>query len=540
MRSVIAPAIALVRLLAACACAGGIAACATARTAPEYSGTLVIATPQEPISLNPLYLEGVLAYTIGELGYSYLTNYDSRGKLVPDVATVVPTRANGGISRDGRRVTYHLRRDVTWQDGVPLSSRDVAFTYRAILNPANAVASRYGYDRVASVETPDPYTAVVRLKQPFSPIVSNFFGGDSNYPILPAHLLAMFSSLNQVAYNQAPIGSGPYRMTKWAHGDRLDLSSNDHYYRGKPAIRRISLHFIADSSTATNELLTREVDATFFADASKIATLRRVPAHHVVVTPVPYFYAMPFNLTDPVLKQLAVRRAFALAIDRRALVDKVTHGLYDPDTGMRGLFTWAFDPHAGTVAYDPPRARAVLARAGWLVGPDGIRMKNGQRLELQLAFFGGSDIEAEFVPPIVEAERDVGIAVTTKRYSREEFLAFDGPLNRGRFQVGLYAYQASFDPDASWLLACAQRSPHGFNHARYCNPAVDRALAAGIATFDRSARRRAYDFVQRRILADLPYDFLCQVSEVDVIPNRLQGYDRPLLAPYDSVAHWRW
>lgn len=535
------PAILLARTVLACAVAAAPAACSkSAAPVLRHPGTFVVATPQEPVSLNPLYLEGLLGYTIGELGYSYLTNYDSHGNVVADAAAAVPTFRNGGIARDGRRITYRLRHDLTWQDGVPLSAKDVAFTYRAIMNPANTVPSRFGYDRVASVVAPDPYTVIVRLNRPYSPIVTNFFGGDSNYPILPAHLLASYPNLNRVAYNAAPVGSGPYRFAKWARGDRLDAVAYDRYYAGKPGLKRVSLHFVHDSSTTINELLTGEADATFFADVSQIATLRKIPGRRIVVTPVPYFYALAFNVTDPLLKDAAVRRAFALAVDRRTLVEKAAHGLYDAATGMRGLFTWAFDPRANALPYNPRRAAALLARDGWAMGADGVRTKGGRRLELQLDFYNGSDIASEFVPLIAAQERAAGIAVTTRGYSREEFRARDGPLVRGTFQVALYSYQSAYDPDASWLLACSQREPNGFNDARYCNPAVDRALQRGVVAFGRNARRRAYRFVQRQLLADMPYAFLCQVSEIDVIPAGLKGYARPLLSPYVSIARWRW
>ena len=252
------------------------------------------------------------------------------------------------------------------------------------------------------------------------------------------------------------------------------------YYGGRPAIARISLRFIHDPSTTINQLLTNEVDATFFADASKIAALRAIPHHRIVVTPVPYFYTLSFNVTDPLAKDVAVRRAFALAIDRRALVAKVTHGLYDADTGMRGLFTWAFDPHADGPPYDPQRAQVLLARAGWVTGTDGIRVKKGRRLQLQLAFRTGSGVAAGFASLIVEDERAVGIEVTTKSYSPEEFWALDGPLSQGRFQVAVASYQSDYDPDASWLLSCDRRAPGGANYARYCDPAVDRALQLGV------------------------------------------------------------
>ncbi|MGB6518391.1 MAG: peptide ABC transporter substrate-binding protein, partial [Candidatus Cybelea sp.] len=436
-----------------------VTACVKAGPPLSHRGTLVIAVLQEPASLNPLYLQGGIAHAISELSYSYLTNYDSNGNVVPRVALTVPSLTNGGISPDGKRIVYHLRRDVSWQDGATLNSRDVIFTYRAIMDPLNAVPSRYGYDRVASVAAPNPYTVILKLKRRFSPIVENFFGGDSNYPILPAHLLAKYAGLDRVAYNAAPIGSGPYRFVRWVRGDRLEMSANPRYYAARPEIGRISLRFIHDPSTTINQLLTNEVDATFSADVSKIAALRSIPHHRIVITPIPSFCALSFNLTDPIAKNLAVRQAFALAIDRHALVAKVAHGVYDADTPMRGLFTWAFDRHPGGLPYDPWRAKALLTKDGWVAGADGMRIKNGRRLELQLAVRAGSDVEAGFVSLIVEGERAVGIDVIAKRYSREDFGAPNGPLTQGRFQVALVTYLSTYDPDASWLLSCSERAP---------------------------------------------------------------------------------
>ena len=177
--------------------------------------------------------------------------------------------------------------------------------------------------------------------------------------------------------------------------------------------------------------------------------------------------------------------------------------------------------------YAPRRARELLAKDGWITGADGIRVKNGRRLQVQLAFRTGSNVAAGFALLIVEYERGVGIEVTTKRYSPEEFLGQDGPLSQGRFQVALVSYQSNYDPDASWLLSCDQRAPSGGNYARYCDPAVDRALRLGIHVPARAARRRAYSFVQRQLITDVPYDVLCQLSEVDVLPLRLQGYESP-------------
>ena len=503
------------------------------------ANTLVVAFP-EPRSLNPLFLEGIFALEIGEFGFSYLTNYDPDGAIVPEVAREVPTIANDGISADGKCITFHLRRGVLWQDGVPLTSRDVVFTYRAVMNPLNAIASRYPFDKISSVEAPDSYTVIVRTRRPYSPLVPMFFGGDSNYPILPAHILASHMSLNRVAFNAAPIGSGPYRFGPWLRGDRIILAANPTYHGGKPAIDRIDLRFMSDSSTIVNQLSTGEIDATFFADPSKITALRQIPDHRVVVTPVPWVYLLDFNLADHVIGDAKVRRAFALGIDRPAAIRKAFHGLYDARAGMRGLFNWAFDPRAGNIPYAPAAAAALLASDGWIAGADGIRAKAGRRLAVRLIDYTGIQAEDELATIVAAEERAVGIEVTRQRYSRQEFFSSTGPLYSKHYQVSLYSIQPSWDPDVSWQFDCDQRPPNGFNTASYCNRAVDRALAHAVTVFDRTSRSRDYSFVQRQVLKDLPYYFLCQMSEVDVIPARLRGFERPLLSPFNSVARWHY
>lgn len=517
------------------------AACTHTAGGPQSgaSNTLTVAIQREPISLDPLLEEGVDAYAFSELLFSYLTNYGSNGEIVGDLASEVPSPKNGGVSSDGRKLTFHLRHGVRWQDGTPFTSRDVVFTYRAIMNPANNVPTRFGYDRITSIAAPDPYTVTIALKRAYSPIISAFFGGDSNYPVLPAHLLAGVRSVNSASFNAAPVGTGPYRLQRWDRGDRLVLTANASYYAGRPHIDKLVLPVIPNGSTAINELQSGELDAAFLLDASRIEQLRAIPHRRVVVTPVPYFYALGFNLEDPILRDPAVRHAFALAIDRPTLVRKITHGVYNADTAMRGLFTWAYDPHVQQPPYDPARAAALLEKDGWIAGANGIRTKNGRPLRLVLSLPIGSGITTRFATAIAAAEHAIGIDVTLHQYDRTQFVSVEGPWMQGRYQVSLYDYQGAYDPDASWLLACDQRAPHGFNDTRYCDAEVDAMLARGATSYDPATRVAAYSAVQRRIAEQLPLIFLCQISEVDVIPENLRGFRAPLLSPFLSVASWR-
>jgi peptide/nickel transport system substrate-binding protein len=524
-------------LFFSCLLAGVAAGCAH-RSAALPSEQLVVATLGEPASLNPLYLEGTDASDIRALAYSFLTTYDAGGDVIADAAAFVPTLANGGISRDGKHVVYHLRRDIKWQDGRRLTARDVAFTYSAIVNPANVIPSRSGYDHIARVRALDDYTVAADLTRPQAAFVTNFFGGDSNYGILPAHLLARYPNLNRVAFNELPIGSGPYRFTKWARGDRIDLEANDGYYGTKPRIKHLRIRIVRDEATIVNELITHEADATFSSPPATYGAIRSLPHHRVIVSLNPTFAALLFNVTDSLMRQRSMRLALASAIDRRALVAKAVLGLDDADSGMRGMFTWAYDARAGAIAYDPVRARSLLTNEGWLRGSDGIRVKSGRRLEVQLVFSTATFGRTPVVPMLIQDARAVGIDLYAKSNAPSAYGALDSPLATGRFQVALVNYQNGMDPDASTFLSCDEVPPRGFNRGRYCNAEVDRALQAALAVYDRTERRRKYAFVQRRIVADVPYDFLWQGSEIDVVPTALHGYEPSPVSPYASVAHW--
>ncbi len=169
--------------------------------------------------------------------------------------------------------------------------------------------------------------------------------------------------------------------------------------------------------------------------------------------------------------------------------------------------------------------------------PAGRRTENG--CSFRLSFPAGSDVVAQFATAIAAAENAIGVDVSLKRYTREVYMANDGPIMQGRFQLQLYDYHSDYDPDAAWLLACDQRSPNGFNDARYCNPAVDRELERAAASFDRAERMRSYRTVQRVIARDLPYFFICQGSEIDVVPDQMQHFEPPLLSPFRSAQDWR-
>jgi peptide/nickel transport system substrate-binding protein len=161
-------------------------------------GNLRLASTEEPDSLNKLFANSDASDQVANLISAPVFRYDERGDYVPEMARIVPTVANGGISRDGRTIVLHLRRGMRWSDGAPLDARDLRFTWRAVMNPRNDTRLRSGWDDIAAIDLPDDDTAVVHLREPYAAILGIFALGGAGYPPLPAHLLAGLPDLNHV------------------------------------------------------------------------------------------------------------------------------------------------------------------------------------------------------------------------------------------------------------------------------------------------------------------------------------------------------
>src|SRR5579864_1990086 len=215
----------------------------------------------EPDTLNPMLSSLQVTLEESMLWAGYLFNYNDNNEFVPELATQMPTLENRGISRDGLTIIYHLRRGVRWQDGAPFGADDVIFSWHAIMNPRNNVEGRVGYELISSIDKIDDYTIVVHLTRPFAPFTATFFTmGAFAYAVLPKHLLAGLPDINRAQYNLLPIGTGPFRVVGYRHGQDLKLEANPLYWRGPPKLREVDITYFSDQNTILTQLRTHEVD----------------------------------------------------------------------------------------------------------------------------------------------------------------------------------------------------------------------------------------------------------------------------------------
>ncbi len=477
------------------------------------SNVLRVSLYAEPTSLNPLLPTNTAENFLNGLAFDLLVTVDEKGNEVPDLAQTVPTLANGGISKDGLTVTYHLRKNVKWHDGAPFTSDDVKFSWQAVMNPANNVVERRGYDQVRAVDTPDTYTVVFHLKQPFAPFVDTVFGeSDEPFRIVPKHILAKYPNINTVPYNQEPIGTGPFRVVRWVHGERIEYAANPQYFRGAPKLQQIGVRIVPDSNTSEAQLRSHDTDLVIDIPTANINNLRTKPSPGagVLLARGPAYNSILFNVKHPPLDDIGVRRALAYAVNNKRIIDTLTFGTAIPAAADLSDFYWAYDPNVPRYGFDPKKAAALLDQAGWMRGASGMRAKNGMPLSLQLVYGQGNATARQMGVQVQSDLRAVGADVAVKTYTYTMLYAtkaMGGILNSGKYDLGIYSWIAGADPDDSSQWMCAMTPPAGNNATNYCNPKLDALEQDAITHFDRTRRKNDYAQIQRMLATDAPAMF---------------------------------
>jgi peptide/nickel transport system substrate-binding protein len=436
---------------------------------------LTLSLEEDPSSLDTILNTGY-GWLLGPLTQGYLFLVDAQGGLVPDRALALPTRANGGISADGRTIRYHIRTG-RWSDGAPFDARDVAFTVSALRNPRTNVPDRSTVEQIQTVEAPRPDTLVVRLKAPSAPFVSSFLtlGANDPFSILPRHVAAAYSDLNRSSLDAQPVGLGPFRLSRWIRGERLEFERNPYYWRGPARAPRIDVSIVPSPITRVLLVQTGRLDETYVSGLELArARLAGLPIAGAVTNIVDY---LQFNLRRPALRDRAVRVALAQALDRTRLARDVYRGLEVPTPSE---------------AYAPAVARATLAP---------------RSLALDLAIAGTWRSSASAAVQIQAQLARAGVTVTIHSYTPGTFWgpkSDGGILESGRFDMALTSWSPALDPDRSYLFGCAALPPAGGNAGAYCDPAFDAAETAGALTYDESLRRADYRRAQAILEHDLP------------------------------------
>jgi peptide/nickel transport system substrate-binding protein len=516
------------------------AGCRPTLAPPQRGSTVRFAIAADPTALNPLFIHpdaDAVDEQLAALQFEPFVALDGRGRVVPVLLREVPTRANGGISRDGRTIVFHLRWSAVWSDGVPVTARDVLFTLRAILDPRNPVAVRDGYDLIERASAPDPHTIVLRLRHAWAPApVTLFSYGIAPYVVLPAHVLAGERDLARASFDRHPtVGDGPFILQSWRRGDRLVYAANRRFWLGTPAVARLDVRIVPAPQTNLVLLQSDALDWNLIAPSQRPA-LAGISGLRFVRVPTTTVAAIAMNTARPPLDDPRIRRALAMSIDRALIARAVAFGVYPVAEAIQPRFSWAYDPRVREPRYDPARADRLLDAAGWRRGLDGIRRKNGRPLRLTYVAFPESSTGMHVADVVQQELRARGIAVTIKPVRLPLLLLpREGVLARGAFDLAYLVWSGGIDPDDSALLSC--NAPQ--NVMRWCNAQVDALERRAVTGVDPERRARTYAEIERIVAREVPLIVLFDAEYLYAYRASLCGFAPGALLPDWNAWQWR-
>lgn len=528
----------LAALLAGCTQGGGGPSASSGQAQGGRAGVLRIAIQQDVKNLNPLLNSNTTDVMIADLMFEPLIHADAKNNPVPMLAAQVPTLQNGGISKDGLTITYHLRKNVKWTDGVPVTSKDVKWSWQAIMDKNNNIISTHGYDYVKGIDTPDDYTVVVHLKQKFSPFVSTFFAdSDQPYNVAPAHIMSKYPNINNIPFNNDPtVGDGPFKFVRWVHGDHIELTANDNFFMGKPGLRGIYIRIVPDENTTINLLRTHEIDWMFESSINNYPLVKDVPGVKLAWVDVNGYEDIQLNVQRPYLQDVRVRQAIAYAVDKQRIVQTSTYGQEHIATEDQPPFMWAYDPSVTDYPHDIQKAKDLLQQAGWTPGPDGMMTKNGEKLTLVLVSNNSNATRRKNSVEIQAMLRQAGIGLEIKYFPGDVLFApvgEGGILQGGKFDLSLAGWYAGMDPDDATQYTCANMAPHGYNYSRYCSQDMDAAQKMALENYDEPTRKKAYATIQQLLHTDVPEIYLYYERQMHPISENFKGF-----APSPTAEAW--
>jgi len=490
-------------------------------TGPAYGDLFIDGTIGDASTLLPPLASDASSAGIIGLIYNGLVKYDGNLNLVGDLAQ------SWDVSRDGLTITFHLRHGVKWQDGAPFTAQDALFTYRVMVDPKTPTAYSGDYLQVKKAEALDDYTFRVTYAQPFAPAL-----GSWGLAMLPKHLLAG-QDITESPLARHPVGTGPYIFKKWRTGQIIALHYNPNYFEGRPYLNGYLCRVIPDLATMFLELKSGNIDRMSltplqYTRQTAYAKFNRMYKKYRYM-PFSYIY-LGYNLRDPLFADRRVRQALTHAINKKEIIDGVLMGLGEEANGPYKPGTWYYNPNVPKFPYDPAKAKALLAAAGWHPNADGILSKDGRPFEFTILTNQGNDIRVRTAEIIQRRLHQIGIIVHIRTIEWAAFLKEF--IDKRRFQAVLLGWNTGLDPDQYDIWSSTKTKPGELNFVGYQNPEVDALLSQGRHTFDREKRRRAYFKFQEVLAEDQPYTFLFVPDALPAISRRFHGI-KPAAAGID-------
>jgi peptide/nickel transport system substrate-binding protein len=492
----------------------------TGANAPAYGDTMIEASIGNVSSLIPNITSDQSSHEVGDFMYNGLVTLGRDLELVPELAK------SWGFSKDCLTLDFKLREGVKWHDGAPFTANDVVFTWQTLIDPKTPSPYKSDFNDVEKVEALDPLTIRVSYRKPYAKAVLSWA-----IPMLPRHLLQSWvqqGKIKEAPQNwSAPVGTGPYKFKEMKSGEKVVVVANPDYFKGKPHVSRIVYRIIPSQATIFLELKAKGVDVASLT-ALQYARQTQYPAfekaYHKFRYAIGSYTYFGFNLKDKRFADRRVRLAFAHAINTQEMLDGVVQGLGRRATGPFRPGGWAENPNVKGVPFDPKKAVALLADAGWKTkNADGLLVKDGQPFKFELLTNQGND-ERKKVAEIIQASlREIGVGVEIRILEWAALLK--DHIKKRQFDSIVLGWGTGADPDQFVVWHSSQSGPDDLNHISYANPEVDALLESGRSSCVQADRVRFYRRMHEVIAEDQPLVFLYWRDALPAVSSRIFGLD---------------
>ncbi len=495
---------------------------------PDDGGSIFFGTIGEASNLIPYVTSDSASHEIADLIYIAPLRYNKDLQPEPWAAE------SWSIEDGGKRMRFTLRKGILWEDGQELTAEDVAFTCKLAADPATGSPYAEDFLRIKELRVIDRYTFEVRYDKFFARAVSTWMN-----PILPKHILEG-QNIRSTPFARKPMGAGPYRLKSWEPGSRMLLEASPTYFAGKPHINEVVYRIIPDNATMFMETQAGRLDVM---DLSPLQYLRQTSSpewqkkFHKFRYLASMYIFLGFNLEHPFFKDVRVRRAISMAIDREGIIKGVLLGQGVPAFGPFKPGSWAYHPGLKPVVRNVAAAKALLAQAGFADHDgDGLLDRDGQPLAFTILTNQGNEQRILAATVMQSQLREVGIDV---RIRTVEWAAFIREfVNKGRFDAVLLGWTIPQDPDLFSVWHSSQTFEGGLNFTHYRNPEVDKLLEEAQSTPDQQKRAALYYRIQEIFADEQPYCFLFVPYALPVVQRRFQGIEPALAGIMYNFEKW--
>ncbi|MGB3399793.1 MAG: peptide-binding protein [Candidatus Deferrimicrobiaceae bacterium] len=484
--------------------------------APAYGDAFVEGSIGDVSGFLTAVTSDSASHTAAGYVFNGLVRYDKNLKLEGELAE------SWEVSPDGRKITFHLRKGVTWHDGKPFTSEDVMFTYRKMIDPNTPTAYAEDFRQVTHASNPDPYTFVVEYEKPFAPALASW-----GMHVLPKHLLEEYPDISRSPANKKPVGTGPFRFVEWKTGEKTVFEANPDYFEGRAYLSRVITRVIPDPATMFLELKSGGLD---MMGLTPIQYTRQTETGEFRKSFNKYRYLsfgytyLGFRLSHPLFSDRRVRQAFAYAINKKELIDGVLFGLGQEATGPYKPGTWAYNPDVKKYPYDPEQAKALLAEAGWKdADGKGVLKKGGRKFAFTVLTNAGNESRAKTAAIIQQNLAAVGIRMEIRTLEWSAFI--NEFVDKRKFDAVILGWSISQDPDQYDIWSSKKTGPKELNFVGFADAEVDRLLEEGRRTFDIEKRKKAYFRIQEILAEEQPYVFLYYPDSLPAVQKRIRGIE---------------